>query len=109
MLYSVASISGIAGQPYSVSESNSTHTSFNFCGRRNVALYIREASDPAERPGVDGAEGSPPDDRGLATTGGIIAQGASGEPARSTQLAAEAIAGVPWCRVPRALSPRAVL
>lgn len=28
-----------------------------------------------------------------ATTGGIIAQGASGEPAKDTQLAAEAITG----------------
>jgi hypothetical protein len=65
-------------------------------------LCIRVAFNPAERPEADGAEGSPSDDRGRATTGGIIAQGASGEPARSTQLAAEAITGVPWCRVPPA-------
>lgn len=51
------------------------------------------AFNPAERP--DGAEGSPSDDPGMATTGGIIAQGASGEPARSTQVAAEAITGMP--------------
>ncbi len=67
-------------------------------------LCIRMASDPAERPEAGGAEASPSDDWGRATTGGIIAQGASGEPARPTQLAAEAITGVPWCHVPPAPS-----
>ncbi|DBB12702.1 TPA: hypothetical protein ACH3X3_005479 [Trebouxia sp. C0006] len=52
------------------------------------------SNDSPERRETDGAEGSPSDDWGRATTGGIIAQGASGEPERSTQLATEAITGL---------------
>lgn len=48
---------------------------------------------PAEGTEAPQAGASPVQASPRATTGGIVAQGASGEPAKDTQLAAEAITG----------------